>query len=87
MDSEAPCSDDRAVAIELETKHFQLRKACEFVHDRGERIVVVREGRRLAALVSIADLERLERAEEPKRDVPSLAELFLAGGGPRRNTR
>lgn len=48
----------------------------------GERIAVTRHGRRLAALVSADDLDRLEEldaaAEEPVRAVSSITEARTA---------
>jgi prevent-host-death family protein len=41
----------------------------------GERIVLTRHGRAVAAIVSAADLERLTQAPEPDGSVPHLTVL------------
>ncbi|MFF4749747.1 type II toxin-antitoxin system Phd/YefM family antitoxin [Streptomyces sp. NPDC002514] len=55
----------------------------------GERVVVTRHGKPLVALVSAADLERLEELPEPADDqvVSSVSSVREAGGAPRERRR
>ncbi|MDG9715676.1 type II toxin-antitoxin system Phd/YefM family antitoxin [Streptomyces sp. DH24] len=55
----------------------------------GERVVVTRHGKPLVALVSAADLERLEELREPAEDqvisaVSAVREVASAPRGPQR---
>ncbi|MEV5444849.1 type II toxin-antitoxin system Phd/YefM family antitoxin [Streptomyces sp. NPDC052644] len=55
----------------------------------GERVVVTRHGKLLVALVSAADLERLESPQEApdERAVGSVSELREAPSAPREHRR
>lgn len=55
----------------------------------GERVVVTRHGKPLVALVSAADLERLEELREPAEDqvVSSLSSVREAAAAPRERQR
>ncbi|MFE3264899.1 type II toxin-antitoxin system Phd/YefM family antitoxin [Streptomyces sp. NPDC059215] len=55
----------------------------------GERVVVTRHGKPLVALVSAADLERLEELREPAGDqvVSSLSSVREAAAAPREHQR
>ncbi|MER6526475.1 type II toxin-antitoxin system Phd/YefM family antitoxin [Streptomyces sp. NPDC001508] len=55
----------------------------------GERVVVTRHGKPLVALVSAADLERLEELPEPADEqiVSSVAGVHEVAGAPREQRR
>ncbi|MFJ8793980.1 type II toxin-antitoxin system Phd/YefM family antitoxin [Streptomyces sp. NPDC102462] len=55
----------------------------------GERVVVTRHGKPLVALVSAADLERLEELPEPADEqvVSSVSSIREAAGTPREQRR
>ncbi|WP_181795536.1 type II toxin-antitoxin system Phd/YefM family antitoxin [Streptomyces sp. WELS2] len=55
----------------------------------GERVVVTRHGKPLVALVSAADLERLDALDEPgeERIVSSVSGVHDAGAVPRERQR
>ncbi|MEU2064030.1 type II toxin-antitoxin system Phd/YefM family antitoxin [Streptomyces sp. NPDC013455] len=55
----------------------------------GERVVVTRHGKPLVALVSAADLERLDALDEPAEEqiVSSVSRVREAGSAPREQQR
>lgn len=54
----------------------------------GERVVVTRHGKPLVALVSAADLERLDALDRPEEDVVSSVSLVRErGSAPRERQR
>jgi len=92
MDRTALRGDDRGVAIEIETNQLNRRglaAAVERLYETKERLVLVKNGVRRAALVTLEDLARLERetGQIVNRDRTALVELFLAGGAPGRTRR
>ncbi len=81
--------DVMAYEIPVTQARAELAELINRVVYGGERVVVTRHGKPLVALVSAADLERLEEQPEPADEqvISSLASVREVGSAPREHQR